>query len=265
MGAILRSILAPEAWPAFVCITARLSGLMLVGPLWSMTAIPRTVRGAVVVVLAMMLLPGAPRTAMPDHLVLLPATLAADLAVGVAIGLAAAVVMHGVALAGEVISVQSGLSIGATLAPMAEIPAPGIGELQGFLALTVYVALGGHLTLVQGLGQSLQAIPPGAMANLADGGTAAAALVAGVFTTGIRVAAPVMGALLVSNVALALLNRAVPQLNTMMVSFPVTIALGLLMLGAALPLAAKVVAAGTSALPGQVDGLLRGFTPVPVR
>ena len=41
-------------------------------------------------------------------------------------------------------------------------------------------------------------------------------------------------ALLVSNVALAILGRAVPQLNVMMVSFPITIGVGLIMLGASL-------------------------------
>jgi flagellar biosynthesis protein FliR len=57
----------------------------------------------------------------------------------------------------------------------------------------------------------------------------------------------------------------VPQLNVMMLSFPVTIAIGLVAFGAALPFLAQFLAGAVEALPGQVGRTIGSFATVPVR
>ena len=58
---------------------------------------------------------------------------------------------------------------------------------------------------------------------------------------GVRIAAPVIGALIMSNVALGVVSRAVPSLNVLMLAFPVQIALGLTVLGISLPIMASTL------------------------
>ena len=259
----LTQLLAPDRWPAFVMITARLSGLMLTAPLWSMSTLPRTARAAVTVVLAAALLPAAPAVRLPDGLLELPLPFALEMVVGLVIGLVAAVVVQGVTLGGEVIALQMGLALAPQLAPLPELQVPSIGALQGNMALLIYVGIGGHLVLLRGLADSLQALPPGQPMDMAAGGRNAALAMGAVFECGVRAAAPVIVTLLLANVAIAFLSRAVPQINTMMVSFPITIALGLVMFGAALPFVASTIQGWMQALPGGVDSVVGALRPAP--
>jgi len=255
-------IMAPGRWPAFVLISARLSGLMLVAPLWSMTSLPRLARAAITVLLSAMLLSSVPETRLPDELLALPLPFAMELVVGLVIGLTAAILVHGVALAGEVISLQMGLSLAPQLAPMPDLQVSGVGLIQSNLALLIYVGIGGHLVLLRGLADSLQTLPPGSPMDLSGGRDAALAM-GGLFRCAVRTAAPMMVTLLLANLALAFLSRAVPQINTMMVSFPVSIGIGLLMIGAALPFVASSIEGMVHQLPGGVDALVGALRAAP--
>ena len=81
------------------------------------------------------------------------------------------------------------------------------------------------------------------------------------FGTAVCVAGPVLVTLLLTHVALALLNRAVPQLNALMTSFPVTIGAGLLTLGLALPVMTSAYASGIEHLPEMVEHALGAWIP----
>lgn len=261
MGELFSQALAPDRWPALVLITARLTGLMFTGPLWSMSALPRSARAAITVVLALALLPLVPTVPPMNRLLDLPVPLAMELVIGLAIGMTAAVIVQGVALAGETLSMQMGLSLSPTLAPMPDIQLSGIGNLQTFVALLVYVSVGGHLMLLEGLAGSLRTLPPGTGIDLAEGGRSAALMLGTVYGAAIRAAAPVMVTLLLTNVALALMSRAVPQLNAMMVSLPITMALGLLMVGISLPIVAATIGGWMVALPAAVAQVVQSFQP----
>src|SRR5262249_48056998 len=158
----------------FVLITARVGGLMLTAPLWSMPTLPRTIRAAITLLLSLFLLPDAPAAPVPSQVIDLPVPLMMEFAIGLAVGLTAAVFVQGVGLAGEVLPIQRGLSIGPALAPVADVESSGVGQIQAMLAVMVYLGVGGHLVLLRGLAQSLQALPPGAPLAIADGAHAAA-------------------------------------------------------------------------------------------
>jgi flagellar biosynthetic protein FliR len=214
----LARLFDPAAWPTFVLVSARLGGLMIAAPLWSMSALPRSIRAAITVVLALVLVPVAPRAALPETAFVLPLPLATELLIGLAIGLTAGVLVQAAVLAGEVISLQMGISLGAALGASPELEAPGVGQFQQLLALFLYVAVGGHLLLLEGLARSLQAIPPGSPVSLPAAGGAVALMLGSLFSCALSVAARVMVTLLLVNLALAALSRAVPQLNAMMAS-----------------------------------------------
>jgi flagellar biosynthetic protein FliR len=127
------------------------------------------------------------------------------------------------------------------------------------LALVLYLVAGGHLMMLTGLAESLRLLPPGAPVALGTGAGQAALFCEALFGSAVRAAAPVMVALLLSNLALAILSRAVPQLNAMMVSLPLTIGVGLVTIGLSLPVLASAIGGWMHALPASVAQLLRGF------
>ncbi len=251
--------LTPARWPAFVLITGRIGGLMLTAPGWSGTTLPATVRTALTVVLAVLLLPGAAAAPMPDHVLDLPLPMAAEIAIGVVIGLSAAVLVQAVGYAGEVISMQMGLSIAPAYSPVPEMEVVGLGQISTLLAILIYLGMGGHLMLLRALADSLRTLPPGGGVLFTAGGPAATALAGQLFSCAASAAAPVMVALLLTNLALAVLSRAVPQINAMTVSFPVTIGVGLVMYAVSLPNVSNVIARWVQELPGGIDGLLVPF------
>jgi flagellar biosynthetic protein FliR len=260
----LLDLIGIRDWPAFVLVSARISGLFLAAPLWSMAGMPRSLRAGLAVVLSVVLLPLLPAVQpLPDDMMAMSVILAGETVLGIAIGLTGAVVLHAVTVAGEVTSLQMGLSLGQALGALPEGATVGVGQLQGYFALTIYLSLGGHLTLYEGLAASLRAIPPGQAAAGLLGGREVVALAATVFSGGIRTAAPIIVALLLANLALAILGKAVPQLNVMLVSFPITIAVGLVMLGASLPFLAAHLSRTVEALPAWVGQTIEAFTPAP--
>lgn len=252
----INGALVPERWPTFALISGRVGGLMLTAPGWSGTTLPASVRSAVTVVLSLVLLPMAPAVALRPEVLDLPLPMAAEIAIGVVIGLSAAVLIQAVGLAGEVMSMQMGLSIAPALAPVPEMQVVGLGQVSTLLAILIYLVMGGHLMLLKALGHSFQVLPPGGGIAFTGGGPAATALAGQLFSCAASAAGPVMVTLLLTNIALAVLSRAVPQINAMTVSFPVTIGLGLLMYAVSLPNVSAVVARWVQALPGVVDGLL---------
>ena len=262
-GGSLLELMSPQQWPAFVLLTARVAGLLLVAPVWSMRAVPRTVRGAFAVLITAALLPTLPTAAVPEEVFALPVVIGSELLIGIAIGLAASLFVHAVVMAAEVVTVQMGLSIAGLLTPTATGAAPGIAEMQNLMALAIYMALGGHLLLLAGLSSSLHAIRLGGPAELVGGGGALVAMVGGMFSSAVRVAAPVMVALILTNIALAILGKAVPQLNILMLAFPITIGVGLIAFGAALPFLTSLFVAWVQGIPQLLDTLIPAFTPVP--
>jgi flagellar biosynthetic protein FliR len=259
---LLGQVLAPGRWPAFVLVSARLSGLMITGPLWSMTNLPGRARAAITVLLSIVLLPSVPATKLPDELLALPLPFALEMVVGIVIGLTAAILVQGVAMAGEIISLQMGLSLAPQLAPIPDLQVSVVGLILSNLVVLLYVGIGGHLMLLRGLADSLQTLPPGLPMDL-TGGRDAALAVGAVFRCALSAAAPVMVTLLLAEISVALLSRAVPQINAMMISFPIAIGVGLIMTGAALPFLATGIEGWMHRLPGSVTTLLGALHAAP--
>jgi flagellar biosynthetic protein FliR len=263
MDTAVSSLFAPGSWPAFVLISARLTGLVALAPFWSMASIPRSVRGALIVVIAAGLVPVVAKPAFPDHVLEMPVPIMMELVVGTAIGLAAAAINYALMLASEVVSLQTGLSLGQVLAPNLDLGGPAISQIYALLGLTTFVAIGGPVMLLGAVTRSLAEFPPGAVAGLAGGAHGVLAMTGSVFTYAVQIAAPVMVALTVTNVAMAILSRAVPQLNAMAMSFAVTLGVGLVMLGASLPVMVALVTRWFQSVPLGTDGLLRSLLLAP--
>jgi flagellar biosynthetic protein FliR len=104
----------------------------------------------------------------------------------------------------------------------------------GFLALLMFLGIDGHLMILSTLTQSFRALPIGMLPGSATWANLANA-VAIVFSAGLLLALPIIVALLITNTALGVLGRVAPQLNLIVIGFPVTIALGFAALYVSLP------------------------------
>ena len=218
----------------------RVGGLMLVAPLLSSRSVPRMVRAGIAALLTVLVLPSV--GVVPDNLQVGPGALVGELLVGLGIGLGAAVMLAGVELAGEVLSVQTGLSGATALDPLTGQGTVVLGHLLSLLVLLLLLVSGGHLVMLEALAASFRLVPVSAPIDLSAGGWELLRIAGLLFTNGLQFAAPILAAVSVGYVALGVLARASPQLNMLAVAFPLQIGLGLLVLAAVLPLATTTFA-----------------------
>ncbi|MDQ6827716.1 MAG: flagellar biosynthetic protein FliR [Gemmatimonadota bacterium] len=227
-------LFAPQSAAVLVLFGTRMTGLILIAPVFSSTAVPVTVRTAVLIVLTVLLQPVALAHAAPNAAVT-PATMISELLVGFAIGLGAAIFVGAAEAAGDLIAIQIGLSGAALLDPLNNTQAPVLATLTQMMAVSLMLALNGHIAIIESLSASTQAIPVGASLNMPNGIAAIVSLGGSLFAMGLRFAAPVIATVLIANAALAVLSRAAPQLNVLALAFPIQIGLGLFALAASLP------------------------------
>ena len=110
-------------------VSARVGGLLLVAPIWSLRTIPPQVRGAFAVLLAFFLLPGVETVELPSQVLGLPVLVGAEMLFGVILGITAGLFVHGIRLGAEVVSVQMGLAIARTLLPGSGESSTTVGQL----------------------------------------------------------------------------------------------------------------------------------------
>ncbi len=249
---------------ALVLAGARMSGLMLIAPALSETVVPRSYRVMLVVILTLLLQPMA-QAAMSTVPNITGATLMSETVIGFSIGLGAALLIAAAEAAGDVVAVQIGLSGSAILDPLSNENLPVLGTFMRLFALTLLLSFNLHLQMLSALADSFHALPLGQPVSLAGGLMAMLQLGGALFVFGVRFAAPVIATVLITNVALAVLGRAAPQLNILSVSFPIQIAVGLLTLIASLPAIARFFGGWSGVYDGMLSVVARGFTAVAIR
>lgn len=250
--------LVPGGAAVAALLVFRLSALLWAAPLFSARTIPGRVRTALLVTLTLLLWPAA---AAGQGAAVNAATILSELGIGLMLGLGAAIFVGAAEAAGDMLAVQMGLSGANVVDPMSQTQLPVLGQLLGLLATTLLLASGGHLAILGALHRSLEVLPPGSRLDLGAGAMAAVALGGRLLELGLRLAAPVVAAMMVGNVALGILARTVPQLNILMVAFPVQIGLGLVVLALTLPAMAGAFSGWTQDYGSVAAALLDALTP----
>lgn len=225
-----------DAWiAAFIFPLARILAFIATAPLWSSAGIPRRTRLILAIAITTAISPGLP--SMPT---VQPASLAGlwillqQMLIGIGMGFAAKIVFTAFDLAGEFIGSQMGLGFATFYDPLNSAQTPVIAEFIGLLALLLFLSLNGHLIYIATLAQSFSAIPVGENPLGAASWLNLVELGGKIFSAGLLIALPIIVALTITNVALAVLTRAAPQLNLFALGFPITLIGGFLMLAVSL-------------------------------
>ncbi len=228
--------MSPE-WSAdaavFGLMTLRVGAMLIAAPLWNHTAFPRRTRTAFAIVVAAAMWPLAgPAALAPDAPVMTVAQAAwTELWLGFALGFGTRIAFAGIALLGELISVQGGLGAASVLDPASGANSVALASLFQTFGLLVFLAMDGPHMLLRALAAAFAAVPVGAALSveaLAGGIVSGAGLL---FELAVRVAAPVTVLMWVVNLGVGILGRFVPQLNLMMLQLPANILVTLSLIG----------------------------------
>jgi len=144
-------------------------------------------------------------------------------------------VFTAVLAAGEYIGLQMGLSFASFYDPMSRGSTMVVSRLLNMLATLIFLALDGHLLIVNALADSFATLPI-SDGPLVAGGWMFLVLAAGeIFASGLLLSLPLITALLTLNLAMGILNRASPQFSIFAVGFPLTLLAGIFMLQLLMP------------------------------
>jgi len=217
-------------------VMTRLSTLLMALPAIG-SGVPKRVRALLAIVITALLLPSVAEqtgsASLPgvDNLVDLAIAMAREGVIGLLIGATIQLIITGLQLAGEAITSTGGMQLGDAVDPTTGSSMPALARLVGMLVTAVMLAVGGHRILLGVLIDSFVALPAGhvvfhdAMMDLVitqlAAGTAA----------GVRVAAPVVATLLLSNLVTGLVSRTMPQINVLAIGLSIN-ALALLVVTA---------------------------------
>lgn len=250
----------PELLLVWLAACARVVALCVTAPVLGHPAVPLRVRAALAVAVATALAPALPPSAAPpDPSALWFATLAGgELAIGSVLGFGARLVFDAIGLVGGFASVQGGLGAASVLDPASAASTLAFSAVLEVVAVLVWFAIGGPESLLRALARSFASLPIGGGAPAQASFLALATLGAELFRIAVQLAAPVTVAMLLANLVLGFVGRALPEVNLMALQLPahVLVLLTLLALGAT-PLvdALAAVLAGWS---GRTAGLVGG-------
>lgn len=249
----MESLLAPQAW-GFALVLLRSAGLLVALPVIGAGLVPVRARLAFVVVAAVVAWSGggAPAAILPAGLPALALAGLGETVVGLAAGLGARVVFEAAQAAGQVAGLSVGLGYGELVDPVGGASTTALGQLFAMGALAFAVALGLHREAFVLLARSVVALPPGGAVDLR--GLAGAVVHHGLGATAlaVRLAFPILAAVLVGHLGLGLLGRIAPQLNLSSLGFSIAILAGGAALWLVLPAAAEAAAqAAIAALRGS--------------
>ncbi len=231
----LPPFLSLNEFTLFTLVLGRTAGIFSSLPLLGGERVPMKIRLLVILAMTLVLfpvlklVPGSLPSDFPGVFVMV----IAETLIGITLGVVARALFDAVEFCGQIVGMQMGFS-------MANLFDPTMGQtqlmalFQSLLAMLLFLSLGAHHIFIRAMVESYTLIPLGGWKVSGELLAFLVATTSGLFVLGIKLAAPVMVALLATSVALGIMARAFPQMNIFMVSMPLNIGIGFLALGLSL-------------------------------
>jgi flagellar biosynthetic protein FliR len=227
----LQTWLTQLFWP-FV----RIGACFMVAPAFAAVAVPPRMRIVLAGAVALLIAPLVPAPAGITPFSLAGAVVTAQqVLIGVALGFALQLIFDAVTLGGQLLANSMGLSFALNVDPVRGTGTPAVGQIYSILIMLTFLALDGHLRIIEALVDGFRALPVGTSGLGAEGLWRLADWGSELFRGALAVALPGVTALLIVNLAFGVVSRAAPSLNLFAVGFPVSLVCGLVIVFAGLP------------------------------
>lgn len=232
-----------EAWlAAFIFPLARILALIASSPVIGNRQIPIRIKVGLSLLITFLI---APTLDIPPNIEASSGVglfiLSQQILVGLAMGFAMRLIFTAIDMAGDIMGMQMGLGFASFYDPVNAINTQIVAQFLGVLAALAFLSMNGHLYLLSTLAESFQAFP---ITDKVPSANAMHTLVlwgGSIFAHALRLSLPLIGALLITNLALGILTRSAPQLNIFAIGFPITLIVGFVTLILILPYLAPVL------------------------
>jgi flagellar biosynthetic protein FliR len=214
----------------FLLVLARVSGAVAFVPLPGMRSSPEMARVVLALAFAIALFPAWPQAPGDWSLSWMAKSLAAEAAFGLTVGVFVAFLTEGFQLAAQILGLQAGYSYASTIDPNSQADSSVLQVFTQLAASLLFLAFGLHREVIRVFARSLEIYPAGSYVISAPAAEAVLRLGSAMFTTGLRLAMPVVALMLLVDLSLALLGRLNAQLQLLTLAFPAKILASLVLL-----------------------------------
>ena len=250
-------LLLPE-FQSFLVLVSRIGGIVAAFPMLGGRTVPVQIKIALVVMLGIVLSPLIHLPPLSQDALEMTAGLMSESLIGLVIGLGVRLLFGALEVAGDLLGTQIGFGAVQLVDPMTSQHSSLLSEYFRIIASLVFLSVNAQM-VAAAIVSSYEAIPPFGARLSSALGEEVLQLSQHMFVVALKLSAPVLVAMILLNLLLAMLGRAVAQINVFVLSFPLTIAGGLLVLGLALPYTVSLFEQEFMGLRDTIERLLRAL------
>jgi len=219
-------------WNIFLLVLVRISGMFFLSPIFGRRNIPNYFKVGFCFILTIIT---AHSVTVPDlssytSLASYVVLIGKELLLGLTIGFISYALFSAIYIAGQLIDTQIGFGMVNVIDPLTNIQVPITADFYVILATLFMLVTDTHHLLIKAVVDSYSVVPPG---GAYFGGGVVRQLVDLFYHTlviGFKIAAPITAAILVTNVALGIISKAMPQMNVFILGMPLKIIVGLIII-----------------------------------
>lgn len=222
-----------EAFKVFFLILVRVSVILFMLPFFNARVIPVFPKVGLALIITIILFPilNTKMAEFPNTLWGMVQLVMAELIIGMILGLVVQIFFEGIKIMGQLVGFQTGFAITNILDPTSGIQVSIFANMAYLVAIVLFLIFNGHHILLSAMRESFEIIGPGSLSLNRQIFQKIMQVSGEMFVIAIRIGAPAIAALLFTKVAFGLITKFIPQMNIMIVAFPVQIVIGLLFFG----------------------------------
>ena len=217
-----------EQLQGFFWILVRVSTLFFLLPIFGARNIPALWKAGLSFVIAIVLTPVVPipvnlPVSTPEIII----GILSEVLMGSIMAITVRLFFAASEMGGQFMSFQMGFSMARAVDPQTGTSSTVLTQFIYIFTILLFFSMNGHHMFIRIMASSFYSVPPNSISFHPTIGTELIKAGSSMFVLGVKIAAPVMVALFLSNLCLGIIARTVPQVNILMVGFPINLCIGL--------------------------------------
>lgn len=226
---------------SFFLILVRVSIIFQMLPFFNSKVIPVLAKAGLAFVITIILFPviNTKMIEFPSTIFGMVQLILNELIIGMILGLLVLIIFEGIRMMGQTVGFQTGFAITNIIDPQSGSQISILANMAYLVAMIIFLLLNGHYILLNALRESFEIIHVGSLGLNFKMFNKLIPIYGDMFGIAVKIGAPAIAALLFTNLAFGLIVKFIPQMNIMIVAFPVQITIGLLFFGVSLSVLLK--------------------------
>jgi len=243
----------------FILVFVRVLSMIWLLPLFQSRSVSAGYKAGLSLIIAFLLFPSVSSVDLGGDGYRILLAVGAEALVGLSLGFILRVIFDMVSAAGELMSMQSGLSFARVADPIRLSNVTVLEQFQSLLAMLVFLGIDGHHTVLKGIAISLREVPPGSFVVRPALFQHMAASVGSLFPASLRICAPVVVTLFLVDIGLGIVARLIPQVNVFIEGASIKMLITIGMLALSLNLIVPVIGSLFRGFDSEILRLIRSM------